>query len=62
MKTINIYSVPCINVEFDGIIHALRIHEPPGDVPHYLFDGARYELTEEEVERLREVMAWKQLD
>ena len=53
MRTISIYSRPYINVESDGIIYACQIYGEDSDTPYFFFDGARYELTDEEIEELR---------
>ena len=55
MRTISIYSIPCINVESDGIIYARPIHESEDDDPHFFLDGVRYDLTGEVVDELRRV-------
>ena len=55
MRTISIYSIPCINVESDGIIYARPIHESEDDDPHFFLDGVRHDLTGEEVDELRRV-------
>ena len=54
MRTISIYSIPCINVESDGIVYTRPIHEADDD-PHFFLDGARHDLTNEEVNELRRV-------
>ena len=53
MRTISIYSRPYINVESDGIIRARQIYGEDSDTPYFFFDGARHELTDEEIEELR---------
>ena len=53
MRTISIYSRPYINVESDGIIYACQIYGEDSDFPFYIFDGARHELTADEIEELR---------
>ena len=53
MRTISIYSRPYINVESDGIIYACQIYGEDTDTPYFIFDGARHELTDEEIEELR---------
>ena len=53
MRTISIYSRPYINVESDGIIYACQIYGEDSDTPYFIFDGARHELTDEEIKELR---------
>ena len=53
MRTISIYSRPYINVESDGIIYACQIYGEDSDTPYFFFDGARHELTADEIEELR---------
>ena len=53
MRTISIYSRPYINIESDGIIYACQIYGEDTDTPYFIFDGARHELTDEEIEELR---------
>ena len=53
MRTISIYSRPYINVESEGIIYACQIYGEDTDTPYFIFDGARHELTDEEIEELR---------
>ena len=53
MRTISIYSRPYINIESEGIIYAREIYDADSDFPFYIFDGARHELTADEIEELR---------
>ena len=53
MRTISIYVVPKINIEHDGKIFAREIHGCEIGSPFYIFDGARHELTADEIEELR---------
>ena len=53
MRTISIYSRPYINIESEGIIYACQIYGEDSDTPYFFFDGARYELTDEEKEALK---------
>ena len=56
MRTISIYSRPYINVESDGIIYACQIYGEDSDTPYFFFDGARYELKNEERHALEKVL------
>ena len=56
MKTVSIYAVPKINIEHDGRIFALEIYGCEVGSPFYMFDGARYELTNEERHALEKVL------
>ena len=53
MRTISIYSRPYINIESEGIIYACQIYGEDSDTPYFIFDGARHELTDEEIKELR---------
>ena len=53
MKTISIYQRAYINIESEGIIYACQIYGEDSDTPYFFFDGARHELTDEEIEELR---------
>ena len=56
MRTISIYKRAYINIECEGIIYACLICGADTDTPYFLFDGARYDLTDEERETLKGVM------
>ena len=45
-----------INTEYRGQIYASRIKEPFGEQPFYILDGKRYELTEQDKDKLWERM------
>lgn len=59
MRTISIYYRPFINVESDGIVRTREIYDADGDRPYYFLDGARHELKEEDVEKLRRRTTWR---
>ena len=56
VKPISIYVVPIINIEHDGRIFAREIYGCEVGSPFYIFDGARYELTNEERHALEKVL------
>ena len=56
VKPISIYVVPKINIEHDGRIFALEIYGCEVGSPFYIFDGARYELKNEERHALEKVL------